>query len=102
MAIDLLWTCHWKFLENLQIVLEVIGGESKPEKPFAACAWNISLSPIRPRMGVVCNSLKVFLGEQKSDRIIDDNVLSILGEPTEEKKWLAASLEKTIRLQLKL
>jgi hypothetical protein len=102
LAIDLLWTCHWKFMENLQIVLEVIGGEPKPKRPFAACAWNIHLSPFRPNMAVVCNSLKVFCGEKKSDKIIDNSVLSKLGEPTEEKKWLAASLEKTIRLQLKL
>jgi hypothetical protein len=38
LAIDLLWTGHWNFVENLQIVLEVIGGNLKPEKPFAACA----------------------------------------------------------------
>jgi hypothetical protein len=102
LAIDLLWTCHWKFVENLQIVLEVIGGKLKPEMPFAACAWNITLSPIRPSMEVVCNSLKVFCGEHESDKIIDNDVLSMLGEPTDENKWLTASLEKTIRLQLKL
>ena len=102
LAIDLLWTCHWKFVENLQIVLEVIGGKLKPERPFAACAWNITLSPLRPRMEVVSNSLKVFCGEPESDKKIDNDVLSLLGESTHEKKWLAASLDKTIRLQLKL
>jgi hypothetical protein len=102
LAIDLLWTCHWKFVENLQIVLEVIGGKLKPERPFAACAWNITLSPIRPRMEVVSNSLKVFCGEPEADKKIDNDVLSLLGESTHEKKWLVASLEKTIRLQLKL
>ena len=99
-AIDLLWTCHWNFVENLQIVLEVIGGNLKPERPFAACAWNITLSPILPRMEVVSNTLKVFCGNSESDREVDRDVLSLLGEPTEEKKWLAASLDKTIRLQL--
>ncbi|WP_430933788.1 hypothetical protein [Saccharicrinis sp. 156] len=68
LAIYLLWTCHWKFVENLQIILEVIGGNLKPQRPFAACAWNISLSPLRPRMEVVCNSLKIFCGEQGSDK----------------------------------
>lgn len=102
LAIDLLWTCHWKFVENLQIVLEVIGGNLKPERPFAACAWNITLSPIRPRMEVISKSLKVFCGESESDEGIDSDVLSLLGETTEEKKWLAASLGKTIRLQLRL
>ena len=101
-AIDMLWTCHWNFVENLQIVLEMIGGNLKPERPFAACAWNISLSPIRPRMEVVSNTLKVFCDNSASDKEIDRYVLSLLGEPTEEKKWLAASLGKTIRLQLSL
>jgi hypothetical protein len=101
LAIDLLWTCHWNFVENLQIVLEVIGGNLKPEKPFAACAWNISLSPIRPQMEVVSNTLRVFCGDSESDKEIDREVLSSLGEPTDEKRWLAASLDKTIRLQYK-
>ncbi|MFC2168637.1 hypothetical protein ACFLRW_06585, partial [Acidobacteriota bacterium] len=100
-AIDMLWTCHWKFIENLQIVLEVIGGKIKPESPFAACAWNITLSPIRPRMEVVSNTLRVFSGNSESDKEIDRDVLSLLGELTDEKKWLAASLDKTIRLQLR-
>ena len=102
LAIDLLWTCHWNFVENLQIVLEVIGGKIEPEKPFAACAWNITLSPIRPRMEVVSNTLKVFCGAPESDEEIDRDVLSLLGGPTAEKEWLAASLDKTIRLQLGL
>ena len=102
LAIDLLWTCHWNFVENLQIVLEVIGGRRKPEKPFAACEWNITLSPIRPRMEVVSNTLRVFCGNAEFDKEIDKDVLSLLGEATEEKRWLAASLDKTIRLQLSL
>jgi len=101
-AIDLLWTCHWNFVENLQIVLEVIGGNLKPERPFAACAWNITLSPIRPRMEAVSNTLKVFCDKSELDEEIDSDMLSLLGESTEEKKWLAASLDKTIRLQLEL
>ena len=101
-AIDLLWTCHWNFVENLQIVLEVIGGNLRPEKPFAACAWNITLSPIRPRMEIISNTLKVFCGFTTSDKETDRDVLSLLGESTEEKKWLAASLDKTLRLQLSL
>ena len=102
LAIDLLWTCHWKFIENLQIVLEIIGGKLKSDKSFAACAWNITLSPIRPRMEVISNSLKVFNGEDEADKQTDMDILALLGEATDEKKWLAASLDKTIRLQLKL
>ena len=101
-AIDMLWTCHWNFLENLQVVLEVIGGNIKPQRPFAACSWNITLSPIRPRIEVVSNTLRAFCGNSESDKVVDKDVLSLLGEPTEEKKWLAASLDKTIRLQLSL
>ena len=101
-AIDLFWTCHWKFEENLQIILEVMGGNHKPERSFAACAWNITLSPIRPQMEVISNTLKVFSGSSESNKEIDSDMLSLLGEPTEEKKWLAVSLAKTIRLQLSL
>ena len=102
LAIDLLYTCHWNFIENLQTVLELIGGRLKPERPFAACSWNIILSPIRPRMEVVSNTLKVFCGDSDSDKEIDRDVLALLGQSTDEKKWLAASLDKTIRLQLEL
>jgi hypothetical protein len=102
LAIDLLWTCHWNFVENLQIILEVIGGKVKQEKPFAACQWNITLSPIRPRMEIISKTLKVFCGNSELDKEIDRDVLSMLGELTDEKKWLAASLDKTIRLQLRL
>jgi hypothetical protein len=63
LAIDMLWPCHWRFVENLQIVLEAIGGRLDPEKPFAACGRNITLLPIRRRMEIVSNSLKVFCGE---------------------------------------
>ena len=102
LAIDLLWTCHWNFVGNLQIVLEVIGGNLKPDRPFAACAWNVTLSPIRPRMEVVSNTLRVFCDNSELDKELDSEVLSLLGESTEKKKWLAASLDKTIRLQLEL
>jgi hypothetical protein len=72
LAIDMLMPCNWRFVENLGIVLEAIGGKLNPDKPFAACGRNITLVPI----------------------------LALLGEPTEVRIWLAASLDKTIRLQL--
>jgi hypothetical protein len=100
LAIDMLWPCHWKFVENLQIVLEAIGGMLNPDKPFAACGRNITLLPISRRMEIVSNTLKVFCGEPESNREVDRDLLVLLGKPTEVKKWLAASLEKTIRLQL--
>lgn len=100
LAIDMLMPCHWRFVENLQIVLEAIGGELNPEKPFAACGRNISLVPIRGRMAIVSDTLKVFCGDPELSQEVDRDLLALLGEPTEVKRWLAASLDKTIRLQL--
>jgi hypothetical protein len=100
LAIDMLWPCHWRFVDNLQIVLEAIGGRLNPEKPFAACGRNIKLLPIRHRMEIVSNSLKSFYGGLESNQEVDSDLLALLGNPTEAKKWLAASLDKTIRLQL--
>jgi len=100
LAIDMLWPCHWRFVENLQMVLEAIGGKLNFEKPFAACGRNITLLPIRGRMEVVSNTLKVFCGEPESDREVDQEMLALLGKPTDVKRWLAASLDKTIRHQL--
>ncbi len=100
LAIDMLMPCHWRFVENFRIVLEAIGGRLNPEKPFAACGRNITLVPIRRRMEIVCNTLKVFLGNPELDQEVDRDLLVLLGKPTEVKRWLAASLDKTIRLQL--
>lgn len=100
LAIDMLWPCHWRFVENLRIVLEAIGGRLKPEKPFAACGRNISLLPIRRRMEIVSNTLNVFCGTPGSNKEVDKDLLALPGKLTEVKKWLAASLDKTIRLQL--
>jgi hypothetical protein len=100
LAIDMLWPCHWRFVENLRIVLGAIGGRLHPDQPFAACGRNISPLPIRRRMEVVSNTVKTFCGSPGSDQEVDESVLAVLGKPTEVKKWLAASLDKTIRLQL--
>jgi hypothetical protein len=100
LAIDMLMPCHWRFVENLRIVLEAIGGRLNPEKPFAACARNITLVPIRRRMEIVSNTLKFFCADPELNQELDRDLLALLGEPTEGKRWLAASLEKTIRLQL--
>jgi hypothetical protein len=100
LAIDILFPCHWRFVENLRIVLDAIGGKLHSEKPFAACGRNISLLPIRRRMEIVSNTLKVFCGDLESDQEVGRDLLELLGKPTQIKKWLAASLDKTIRLQL--
>jgi hypothetical protein len=100
LAIDLLMPCHWKFVTNLEIVCEAIGGRLHPDTPFAACGRNINLLPLRGRMKIVSNTLRSFTGEPEIKKETDKDLLDLLGEPTEEKRWLAASLDKTIRLQL--
>ena len=100
LAIDMFWPCHWKFVGNLQIVLGAIGGNLDPQEPFAACGRNIIMLPNRDRMEIISNTLKVFCGVSESDKELDRQMLTLLGKPTEVKRWLAASLDKTIRLQL--
>jgi len=100
LAIDMLWPCHWKFVDNLQIVLAAIGGNLHPAQPFAACARNIALAPNRGRMESVGNTLRAFCGDPRPNEAVDAQVLALLGEPTDVKRWLAAALDKTIRLQL--
>ena len=51
-------------------------------------------------MEIVSNTLKVFCGDPESNQEMDRDLLALLGKPTAIKKWLAASLDKTIRLQL--
>ena len=100
LAIDMLWPCHWRFVENLRIVLEAIGGQIESREPFAACGRNITLLPTRRRMEIVARTLGVFCGDPEAGREVDRDLLALLGRPTEIKRWLAASLGKTIRLQL--
>ena len=99
LAIDMLWPCHWRFVDNLRIVLEAIGGKLDPDTPFAACGRNIGLLPSR-RMVTIANTLNVFCDVRKSNQDVDRALLKLLGEPTKVKKWLAASLAKTIMLQI--
>jgi hypothetical protein len=51
-------------------------------------------------MEIASNSLQVFYGRQKLNKEVDRDLLALMGRPTEVKKWLAASLDKTIRLQM--
>ena len=82
LAIDMLWPCHWRFEANLQIVLDAIDGELHPKAPFTACGRNIEMTPLRRRVEQTCARLRN------------------IGEPGSARRWLAASLEKTLRLQL--
>jgi len=102
MAIDLLMPCHWDFVGGLIIILKAIGGDLHPAKPFACCIRNVKLSPLCGRMRTVSNTLRAFWKGKKTTKNIDPDILVILGEATPTKRWLAASLDKTIRLHLRL
>lgn len=101
-AIDMLQPCHWDYVRNLETVLGVIGGDPIPQRPFAFCARNIKLAPIRERMKTVSHTLQVFCEHRPFDDGVDREMLRLLGERTRQRQWLASSLEKTIRLQLDL
>ncbi|MEW8693079.1 MAG: hypothetical protein AB2535_18735, partial [Candidatus Thiodiazotropha endolucinida] len=48
----------------------------------------------------VSNTLRDFYSTSDSGQEVDRDLLALLGKPSDVKKWLAASLDKTIRLQL--
>lgn len=100
MAIDLLMPCHWDFVGGLVIILKAIGGDLHPDKPYACCARNLSLSPLCNRIKTISNTLRVFWKGSRAVKNVDRGLLISLGPVTPTKRWLAASLDKTIRLQL--
>jgi hypothetical protein len=100
LAIDMLWPCHWDFLDNLRLVLGAIGGALDPDRPFTACGRNIQHLPERRYYQLICETLQKFCGAIPATGNLDAEVLERLGTPTAEKQWLAASLDKTLRLQL--
>jgi len=102
MAIDMLMPCHWDFVGGLAIILQAIGGDLHPAKPFACCARHIKISPLCYRLRTISNKLGSFWKEEKTDKNIDRDILTLLGRATPVKRWLAASLDKTIRLHLSL
>jgi hypothetical protein len=100
MAIDLLMPCHWDFVGSVVTILKAIGGELHPEKPYTCCSRNLKLSPLCERLTTISNTLRVFWKGRKTTKNVDSDVLTSLGTATPVKRWLAASLDKTIRLQL--
>jgi len=102
MAIDMMMPCHWDFVGALVIILKAIGGNLHPDKPFACCMRNIKLSPLCDKMRIISDTLKTFWKGEETAKNIDYDIFATLGEPTPEKRWLAASLDKTIRLHLSL
>ena len=101
-AIDLMFPCNWNFVDNLDIVLRAIGGDLQTAQPLAVCARNVRFTPIRERMQMVCRTLRCSLQNQRSERNVDSTLLKQLGEISAPQRWLVASLDKTIRLQLGL
>jgi hypothetical protein len=102
MAIDMLMPCHWDFVGVLVIILKAIGGELHPARPLTCCARNIKLSPLCDRMKMISNTLGAFWKDKKTAKKIDRDILISLEQATPVKCWLAASLDKTIRLHLSL
>jgi hypothetical protein len=99
MAIDMLAPCNWDFVGAVVTLLKAIGGDLHPARPYACHQRNIELSPLRDRLRIISNTLGIFWKPEKAEDI-DEDVLASLGELTPVKRWLAASFEKTIRLQL--
>lgn len=100
LAIDLLMPCHWDFVGALVIILKAIGGDLNPERPFTCCSRNLQLSPLCNRLRTISNTLRVFWTGKTPPGHVDRRILASLGAATPVKHWLAASLDKTIRLQL--
>jgi hypothetical protein len=101
-AIDLFMPCHWDFVGSLVTILKAIGGDLHPERPFACCMRNIYLSPLCERLMIISNTLGAFWKGEKTNQNIDCDLITSLGKATPVKRWLAASLDKTIRLHLSL
>ena len=99
-AIDLLMPCGWDFVGCLVTILKAIGGDFHPRRPLACCSRNVKLSPLCDRLRSISNTLNVFWTGETMNEPIDRRLLASLGTPTPAKRWLAASLDKTIRLHL--
>ncbi len=100
MAIDLLMPCHWDFVGSLVAVLKAINGDLHPAKPLTCCSRNIGLSPLCDRLIVISNTLNALWRDAEIPQNADRDIPALLGPQTTAKCWLAASLDKTIRLQL--
>jgi hypothetical protein len=98
-AIDLLMPCGWDFEGSLVTILKTIGGDFHSPRPFACCARNVRLSPLCGRLRTIADTLRAFWKDEVNENI-DARMLASLGTPTPVRRWLAASLDKTIRLHL--
>ncbi|MGB2862110.1 MAG: hypothetical protein WBC05_02190 [Sedimentisphaerales bacterium] len=100
MAIDMLEPCNWDFVGAIITLLKAIGGDLNPARPYACHQRNIELSPLRDRLRIISNTLGIFWKPEEKASEIGNDVLASLGALTPVKRWLAASFDKTIRLQL--
>ena len=100
MAIDMLEPCNWNFAGGIVTLLKAIGGDLHPERPYVCHQRNLHLSPLCDRLRTISNTLGVFWKKGETAKPIDSNILACLGKATTVKRWLAGSLDKTIRLQL--
>ncbi|MFC1793747.1 hypothetical protein ACFL3Q_09205 [Planctomycetota bacterium] len=100
MAIDMLEPCNWDFVGAVATLLKAIGGELHPERPYVCHQRNLRLSPLYDRLGIISNTLGLFWKSNEPGENIDRNLFASLGEATPVKRWLAASMDKTMRLQL--
>jgi len=96
-AIDMLWPCNRNFDVNLYTVLEAIGGQLILRRPFAACARNIRRTSVLCQMEGLCRTLDAYGVDEERGEL--PSVRQRLGVVTPERKWLADSLAKTIRMQ---
>jgi len=99
LAIDMFRPCNWNYVGNLVIILKAIAGDLYPDKTFAPCCINRKLTPLRDRLRVISHTLKTFCEGREVDKDADGDILALLGAKTEQKHWLAASLDKMIRMQ---
>lgn len=100
LAIDLLMPCHWDFVGGLVTILKAIGGDLHPQRPYACCSRNLHLSPLCNRLRTISRTLRAYWADEKPTDEIDQRLLASLGPATPAKRWLAASLDKTVRLHL--
>ncbi len=100
MAIDMLEPCNWDLVGSVVTLLKAIGGDLHPARPYACHQRNLGLSPLNDRMRTISNILGIFWKSEEKVTEIDDDIFASLGAITPVKRWLAASLDKTIRLYL--
>jgi hypothetical protein len=100
MAIDMLEPCNWDFVGGIVTLLKAIGGHLHPERPYVCHQRNLKLSPLCGRLRTISNTLGVFWKQEQTNKKTDQDILDYLGEVTPVKRWLAASLDAKIRLQL--